>query len=495
MHDLVLALDLGTGSCKASVWHADGRCLAASVRPYSTSYVGAFHEQRLDVWWDALVESTREVVGCDGVHPDAIAAIAVSGQSLGTIGLDASGHALRNSTPIWSDSRGADAASRAFARFDEQEWYRLTGNGFPAGLYPVFKLGWYAQHDAEFLRDLRTVVGSKDWVNAKLTGVIATDPSYASGSGAWNLREGEWSSEVLDAAEVSARLWPEVVPSTTVLGQLTPDSAAQLGLSTRVVVVAGGVDNSCMSAGSRSVRSGAAFASLGSSSWFVATGDSPVIDPVRRPYTFASLLPGLYDSALSSFSSGVTLRWVRSLLGTGAPIDDDTFIALAEQSEPGARGLVFLPMLTGGAPHEGGPNARGALLGLDSSHTAADLARAAIEGTVFAISRAARSLDELVDIGPDIVVSGGGSRSPWVRQIYADALDRTVIATTVDQQAAALGAAATAFVGIGAWPGLDAADSAHEIVARHTPQQSGRYAALVDRFETAMSEHMGKGHV
>jgi xylulokinase len=490
--DLVLALDLGTGSCKASVWHPDGRCIADAVESYPTSYRGPLHEQRLDDWWDAVVASTRSLLASDSVPADAIAAIAVSGHSLGVIGLDDRGKAAADRTPIWSDSRGQQSADRFFDEIDADHWYRITGNGFPAGLYPVFKLGWYALHEPRFTEHARTIVGSKDWVNARLTGVVATDPSYASGFGAWDLRRGAWSSRILDAAGVDESLLPPVVASTSVLGPLTASAAHELGLSTRVLVTAGGVDNSCMSAGSLNVRAGSAFVSLGSSSWFVATGDEPVIEPLRRPYTFASLTPGLFDSALSSFSAGTSLRWVRALLGGGDPIDDTAFVDLARESVTGAHGLLFLPMLTGGAPHEGGPSVRGALLGLDSGHTRSDIARAALEGTAFAVARAGRQLSQLVGDRSEIVVSGGGSRSAWIRQLYADVLGCAVIATTVDQQAAALGAASTAFVGLGAWSAIADSERAHDVVARHEPRDAEAYEQLVDRFEAAMADHFAR---
>lgn len=492
MGDLVLALDLGTGSCKASIWDPSGSPVASSVRPYPTDYHNGFHEQRLDDWWQAVVDSTRALTSEPGQR-SRIGAIALSGQSLGVIGLDRAGEPVRRITPIWSDPRGGDAARRAFGRIDEAHWYRTTGNGFPAGLYPVFKLGWYADHDPEFLTATKTIVGSKDWLNARLTGVLATDPSYASGSGAWNLLRADWDEAIMAAARIDTDLWPTVMPSTSVLGTLTTPAADELGLSPQVVVTAGGVDNSCMSAGSLSFQQGSAFISLGSSSWYVATAQQPVVDQERRPYTFASLTPGLYDSALSSFSAGITLRWLRSVLGGGTPLTDEELIALARQSEPGAHGLTFLPMLTGGAPHEGGPDVRGSMVGLDSSHTAADLARAAIEGTVFAIARAGRMLGELVDVSSDVVVSGGGSASPWIRQLYAEALGHTIISTTVDQQAAALGAASTAFVALGLWPDISASARAHRVVARHVPAEGDRYVELLDRFDQAMAHHLTEG--
>jgi xylulokinase len=371
-------------------------------------------------------------------------------------------------------------------------WYRITGSGFPAGLYPVFKLGWFAANDPGFLDETRVLLGSKDWINLRLTGELATDPSYASGSGLWDLSGGRWSRDVAEAAGVDPALLPRVLPVGDVVGALRAEPAEELGLAPGIPVATGGVDNSCMAAGSLNVEPGRMFLSLGSSSWAVHTDADPVIDDDARPYTFASLVDGLFDSALSSFSSGTALARVRRLLGGDAPLDDETFLSLAAAAEPGARGLTFLPMVAGGAPIEGGPHARGALIGLDASHERRDVARAALEGTVFAVARAFRLLTTATGAVDEVVVTGGGSRAALVRQLYADVLGCAVVRTSIDQQAAALGAAATAFVATGAWSSIAELRRAHRVLERREPDAAahGAYAAAAARFDRALSSQI-----
>ena len=137
-------------------------------------------------------------------------------------------------------------------KIDEAQWYGITGNGFPPPLYSVFKVMWLRDQEPEMFRNIDKVIGSKDFINYRLTGRIATDYSYASGSGVYNLTGWIYSEDLIEASGLQREIFPEIVPSTEVLGHLTEEASRAMGLSTTVKVVAGGVDNSCMALGARS---------------------------------------------------------------------------------------------------------------------------------------------------------------------------------------------------------------------------------------------------
>jgi xylulokinase len=184
----ILSFDLGTGGNKASLYDADGACLAMTFVPYETHYpqVG-WHEQRPADWWDAVVKSTRSLLESSQVDPESIAALAISGHSLGAVPVDKSGNLLREMTPIWSDMRAQQEAEEFFQKVDSDQWYLTTGNGFPAALYTVFKVMWYQRHEPEMWNRVDKILGTKDYINFKLTGALLTDYSYASGTGIYNL--------------------------------------------------------------------------------------------------------------------------------------------------------------------------------------------------------------------------------------------------------------------------------------------------------------------
>ena len=413
--DCVIACDLGTGGVKSAVFRADGQCLVESVVAYETFYPApGRHEQRPLDWWDAVVSSIRTLIARPDIDAGWIRGIAISGHSLGCVPLDAEGALLQHSVPIWSDGRAQDEADAFFAGYSYDSWYDTTGNGFPAPLYTLFKVLWLRRHLPDIFRATRTITGTKDYINFKLTGRLATDPSYASGTGLFDIAAGTYSAAILDASGLDAALFAEILPSTAIVGELLPDVAAMLGLAQKVKVMAGGVDNSCMALGSRTFRDGDIFCSMGSSSWLTIACTQPLLDRAVRPYSFAHVVPGLCISATSIFSSGTTVNWVRDTLmadivASAKAEGRDVHQALADlalQAPPGCGGLLFVPTLGGGTSLEGGPAVRGAFVGLDLGHGRAEIMRATFEGVALALRMALDGLRSMACVSDEIVIVG-----------------------------------------------------------------------------------------
>ncbi len=473
MGNLIIAYDLGTGGNKASLYNLEGICLAENFAAYETFYPRpGWHEQRPSDWWTAVVESTRKLLNAAKVKKDDIAALGISGHSLGVVPLDASGRLLRDSTPIWSDSRSVPQTQRFFEHMSESDWYRQTGNGFPAPLYSVFKIMWYRDNEPEMFNKVHKVIGTKDYVNYRLTGRIATDYSYASGSGVYDLVAWRYSNKLIAASGLLNEIFPDILPSTEVLSTLNKEAAEELGLSTKVKVVAGGVDNSCMALGARNIEDGRIYNSQGSSSWIAVTTKDPILDEHFRPFVFTAVMPGLFNSAIPVFSSGTSFRWVRDQFcadlkkqaNDGGEDVYDLMTAMAATSPVGARGVIFNPNMAGGSSIDASINIRGGFLGLDLGHTRADLIRASMEGVAMEMRVALDQLHKKMTVPTEMVVVGGGSRSSLWRQIYADVYKIRIIKTNIDQHAAALGAAALAAVGAGLWKDYRIIDEIHHVV-------------------------------
>jgi xylulokinase len=494
----IIAYDLGTGGAKASLYAEDGACLRSAFLPYQTHYpAGGWHEQRPEDWWRAIVQATRQLL--DGSDPGTVEGLAISGQSLGVVPVDEAGELLREHTPIWSDTRAGAQAREFFSRVDPRGWYMATGNGFPAECYAVFKAMWYREHEPELFRRARWLLGSKDYVNLRLTGRAATDFSYASGSGVYDLRGWGYSEELIAASALPRRIFPEILASTAVLGGLTAEAAGLLGLRQGLPVTCGGVDNSCMALGARNVADGRVYTSLGSSSWIAVSSREPVLDPARKPYVFTHVVPGLFTSAVSIFAGGSSFRWARDvLLGLGAdgPGGRDPYQLMNEmaaRSPLGANRLLFNPSLAGGSSQEPSPLVRGGFFGIDLRHTRDDLVRAVMEGVALNLGAVLAILRGYVHLDQEMLLVGGGSRSALWRQIFADVYGMRVLKTSVDQDAGSLGAAAVAAVGVGLWEDFSRVDSAHVREAVHEPRPEAvkAYAGLMKAFErtrTAQAE-------
>jgi xylulokinase len=260
-----------------------------------------------------------------------------------------------------------------------------------------------------------------------------------------------------------------------------------------------------MALGARNTEPGRVYNALGSSSWIAVSSAKPVLEERVRSYVFAHVIPGMYTSAVSIFSAGTSLRWVRDQIcqnlvkeaqqrGTDVY---DAMTSLAAQSPVGAKGLLFNPSLAGGTALEGGPNIRGAYVGLDLGHTQADLIRAAMEGIALGLRLALDHLRGLTRLSDEMVIVGGGSRSCLWRQICADVYGVPVVKTSVDQQAAALGAAALVAVGVGLWQNFTKVDEIHktEDVTQPIPKHTAIYEDLLPIFVRAAEQQLELGEM
>lgn len=476
----VLAYDFGTGGIKASLYDEKGTCVADGFDSYPTYYPApGFHEQEPEAWWQATLSSTRKLLATlSEAVKHQIVGIGISGHSLGVVPLDKDGKLLRARTPIWSDARAGEQAKRVFQAIPEVEWYRMTGNGFPAALYSAFKLMWFQDHESEMFRQIAVVLGTKDYINYKLTGVCATDQSYASGSGVYDLQTRAYSPRLVAATGLPAAIFAKIVPSTQVLGALTPEAAQALGLPQTVKVVAGGVDNSCMSLGAGAFRDGRAYNSLGSSSWIAVSSSKPLLDDVKRSYVFDHVVPGQYVSALAIFSAGTAFNWVKGVMAKELSYKE--IDAESATSPIGANGVLFIPTLSG-------PKGRGGFVGLELRHTRADLLRATQEGIALGLRNVLTELKKLTEVKEPLILVGGGANSAFARQLTADVYHVEVQRSSIGQQCAALGAAVLAGIGTGLWKDFSVMDTLVRPAERHQPDSvvAQQYDAISSSFLTA----------
>jgi xylulokinase len=496
MSNKIISFDLGTSGNKASLYDVDGNCLATAFVPYDTYYpqVG-WHEQRPSDWWDAVVESTKRLLHTSGEDNKNIKGLAISGHSLGAVPIDKNGKLLRTATPIWSDIRAQKEVADFFKRVDPDIWYQTTGNGFPAACYTIFKMMWYRNHEPEMFDQVDKILGTKDYINFLLTGEIKTDYSYASGSGVYNLKEWRYHQEFIAASGISADIFPEIVASTHFLGEMDSKAAALLGLSPETKVVCGGVDNSCMALGAKNIKDGRVYTSLGSSAWIAVSSEQPVLDVKAKPYVFAHVIPNMFTSAVSIFSAGTSLRWVRDnicsdLVNEAQESHQDAYAlmdSLAEKAPIGANKLLFNPSLAGGTSQDASIHIRGAYLGIDLKHGKADLIRAAMEGIALNLRLRLDVIRKYCQIQDEMLLVGGGSKSKLYQRIFADVYNTKIIKTNVDQDAAALGAAALAAVGCGFWKNFDRIDTIHQTAETvlPDPENNQKYEKILPVFEYA----------
>jgi xylulokinase len=400
---------------------------------------------------------------------------------MGAVFLDRHGDPLRPAF-IWADDRSIAQAQRLRDALGADRGYALLGHRVHA-TYPLPKMMWVRDSEPEVWAATRTVCVAKDFVTARLTGRLVTDPSDASSTDAFDLVAGRWSEEVLAAAGIEPGVLPEVVPSTTVAGGLVPAAAEALGLPAGTPVVVGGGDGPIASVGAGAVDpSDGAYVCLGSSAWVAFCSDRPVLDPLQRSFTFRHVVPGRFVPTATMQAGGASLEWIAGVVDPSpSPGRIPGLLAEAADGRAAEDGLYFLPYLLGERSPHWDPSASGTFVGLRRHHTRGDLVRAVLEGVAFNLRSCLGSFPGAAI--PSVDVIGGGATSDVWMQVLADVWGIPVRRRSIVDAATSLGAAVTGLVAL-ADADFGLARELSEVTAEFQPQpdRAGMYAAGHDRF-------------
>lgn len=479
----ILAHDLGTTGNKASLYDGRGQVRSSSFYGYGTELPRVnWVEQNPEDWWQAVCISTRQLLAAARVQPADIACIAFSGQMMGCVAVDRQARPLRNAI-IWADLRAVEEAQAMIDGVGADTVYGITGHRASPS-YSGAKIMWVRQHQPEIFAQAHKFLHAKDFIVARLTGNFVTDYSDASGMNLYDLKQWDWSDLILDAVRLDRSLLPELHPSTDVVGQVQTGVADEVGLAAGTPVVIGGGDGSCAAVGAGVVREGSAYNYLGSSSWIGIATREPILDPAKRTFTWAHMVPNMFSPTGTMQAAGGSYQWLRDNFclpekDAAAELKVSPYELMnlqAEQSPPGANGLLFLPYLLGERSPRWNPKARGAFLGLTMKHNRADIVRATLEGITLNLRVI---LEAFEDQGASIEamrVIGGGARGRLWRQIIADIYNKPVLRPALLEEATSLGAALAGGIGVGLFKDFSLAEQLTPIVDRTEPNQALRPA-------------------
>jgi xylulokinase len=453
----LLGIDVGTGGTRAIVVDDGGRIVGAATAehvPFASPQTGWAEQDPRD-WWRATCAAVPAALAKAGVAGDAITAVGFSGQMHGSVLLDDADEVIRPAL-IWCDQR-TDAQCRWITeRLGSERLIQLTSNPALTG-FTLPKLLWVREHEAAAWDRVRAVLLPKDYVRFRLTGDRATDVADASGTLLFDVAGRKWSAEMLDACDIPASLLPRAYESPEVTGSVTAEGAAATGLREGTPVVAGGGDQAAGAVGMGIVSVGAVSATIGTSGVVFAATDRPSLDPSGRVHTFCHAVPGTWHIMGVTQGAGLSLRWFRDQLWSGAARGGDPYDHMVEEAAgvpAGADGVLWAPYLMGERTPHLDPNARAALLGLSASHTRAYVVRAILEGVAFSLKDSFSIFEELRVPVDFVRLGGGGARSPLWRQIQADVYGHPVEIVEAEE-GAAYGAALLAGVGGAVWKSVE----------------------------------------
>lgn len=458
MSTLVLVVDIGTQSLRASLVDSEKGILLFEQEKYERPYFSAkkdYAEQDPDFYLDTLCEATRKLRRRDGaLFSKAEAMVVVDFRDTAVL-LDREKKVIRPAI-LWLDQRTAKIPGQKNLRFYEKAIFRLIGMADTVKFNSMRTASfWIMENEPENWRRMAYYVPISAYWNYRMTGNLAVSSADAIGHYPMNFKKGKWYSAPhpkVDVFGIPLSALPPLVRPGETIGFVTKEFAERSGIREGLPLLASGSDKACETFGNGAIDPTVASISLGT-----ACTVDVVNDRYREPETFLPSYKAPYDGAwdyeVQVYRGLWMVRWFSEQFGLTdqeeAKREGKTVEAFLDEKIasilPGSDGLVLQPYWGPGLKR---PNAKGSIIGFSAAHTRFHLYRAIIEGIGFALRE---GLDEIVKkthrVPSYIVVSGGGSHSDLYLSILADIFGIEV-RKAVYAEMTTLGGAMSAFLAL-----------------------------------------------
>src|SRR5260370_1122051 len=326
--DLLLAIDVGTGSARAALVAETGKILAFAAKEYDqiVPHFG-WSQQNPSPWWAGVAFGIRSVISEVAHGADRIAGIAAWGQMHATVLIDGAGELVLDEVPLWNDKRTRELVNRFTQENDTDALFPIAANP-PTVAWPAFKLAWIKQNEPRAYDGARTLLMPKDYINFKLTGERRTDFCEASCSYMFDNQSRVWSSKILGLLGLEPDKLPSLSLASELLGGVTKEAAKITGLRAGTPVAVGAGDFPAALLGSGVTRSGMACDITGTSTLITLVAERPVLDPV-----ISNLQCVLGGSAAFTIvdAGGDAMRWSRTVFHDQS-CSYDEIVSLAESA-------------------------------------------------------------------------------------------------------------------------------------------------------------------
>jgi len=446
-----MGIDLGTSSLKTLLMDEDGRVKAICAQDYQfDSPLNGYAEQDPEVWWKACVKTVRDVLSKANTNPEEIAGVSFSGQMHGAVLLDENGKVVRPAI-LHCDARSSEQVRKMkeiLGPDRNREW--MMNPVYPGFL--LVSLMWVKDNEPENYKRVRHAFLPKDYIKYRLSGKITSDYSDASATLAFDIRNGKWSKEILNAFSVREDIFPPCFNTDEVIGTVSEEASKETGLSVHTKVISGGGDQVMQGIGNGITAPGGSSVNIGTSGQVSFQSEMPVLNPHLSTNTFCGYKKGRWIVMGATMNAGLSLKWCNRLLGQTdyAKMNEEV-----SRVSPGSGGLIFLPYLNGERTPHLNPDISGEWVGLNINTGAAEATRSVMEGVAFALNQC---MEVCADLGlkamGTMIASGGGARSMVWLHIQSDVYGIPLKVADTEEQAS-LGAAIAAGVGAGIYQDIE----------------------------------------
>ena len=451
----ILSIDAGTTSSRAILFNKNAELIGIAQYEFTQFFPkeGWVEHDALEIW-NTQLKAIKNVIKNSNVRPDEIDSIGITNQRETTVIWNKdNGQPVYNAI-VWQDRRTASYCDKLKEDNKSELIQNKTGLVIDA-YFSGTKIKWILDSKTE-IRKLadngQLIFGTIDtWLIWNLTKgkYHITDPSNASRTLLYNIKDDKWDDELLEIFDVPKNILPEVVDSSAISAYLDDEI---MGTKIPITGIAG--DQQAALFGQLCINPGDIKNTYGTGCFCVMnTGKSSVKSKNKMLSTIAWRINGELTYALegSVFVAGALIQWLRDKL---CIINEAPEVENLANTVDDNGGITFVPALSGLAAPYWDPYAQGTIFGITRGTENGHIARAALE------SIALRTRDIIIEMQKDanikftnLKVDGGASNNNLLMQIQSDLLQTNVVRPKTTETTA-LGVAFLAGLASGFWKNI-----------------------------------------
>ncbi len=451
--DILLGIDFGTGGCKVTAIDFAGTLLGEASVEYRTEFLHpGWAEQDPADWYEAMCQALRKL-RVNGVDLGRVLSISFDGSTHNAVLLDDRMRPVRK-TIMWTDQRSVEECEYLRKKHGDMIFRTAYQQAAPTWTLP--QLRWVNTHEPDILKKTAKILFVKDYVRYLVTGNAVTDYIEAQGTLFFDMEKCAWSEELASLAGVRSEQLPELVKPADIVGRVTPIASEDTGLPVGTIVVCGTSDSAVEDYGAGAIEPGDCIVKLATAGNVNIMTAEPRPSPVTL--TYSHVVEGMWYSVSATNAAALCQRWMRDNLCQAEKQEAEwsgvnafhLMEQLAEQSVPGAGGVIFHPYLQGERSPYWDAGLRSSFTGISISSTKGDMIRAMFEGVAYSLRDCYRSLEQMGLSVNRIFLIGGGARNRLWSEIVCNVFDLPLQIPRPGD--ASFGAALLAGTGAGVFP-------------------------------------------
>lgn len=450
-----MGVDIGTNGSKATVISESGDIIYCDSQSYSLSISGGFRAELSpeDIWKAFCVLVRNANQSLNQLDPIQAISFSVLGEAITPV--DQAGKSLDN-TLVSMDYRGKDQNDRIKSCIDPYEIYLKTGQ-ICHPMYPLSKILWWKENRPDLFSQTWKFLCWEDYLFFKLCGKPVMSHSLASRTMFFDIQTRSWLEDILHQFDLNQNLLPDLAPSGTVIGNISPAVGELLDMPKDTLLVSGGWDQGCAALGAGAIHESMFLESFGTTICVGSLSQNLFVSKDLFQSGFPTncfVIPDTYFINGGTLNGGILLKWFQKNImeKTGdALTGQNDFYAAIDKYDMNPSVEYFIPHFVGSGTPFYNPEDRGGIFNLSYETNSMAIIKSLLESLGFEVRRNLDFLEKVLGRQYDEVrLVGGGSKSEYICTLQSHILNKEIRAFDY-HDVSSYGAAILALAGIKDW--------------------------------------------